>query len=121
MWVSEGGNPETSISGFSNGEREIANMIIQLARRRLLTEQKGLNYSFILVDEAADNLDAYNMERLVIFLRKSNMQALVVTHGMMRDAFPDAVAVPVHLQDGERFSALFTKVQLRNDGEWWEV
>jgi ribonuclease J len=39
----------------------------------------------------------------------------------MRDAFPDAVAVPVHLQDRERFQALFSKVQLRDDGEWWEA
>ncbi len=39
----------------------------------------------------------------------------------MRDAFADAVAVPVHLQDRERFMALFNKVQLREDGEWWGV
>jgi ribonuclease J len=38
----------------------------------------------------------------------------------MRDAFPDAVAVPVHLQDRERFSALFSKVRLRDDGDWWD-
>jgi ribonuclease J len=37
----------------------------------------------------------------------------------MRDAFPDAIAVPVHLQDRERFSALFANVRLRDDGEWW--
>ena len=34
----------------------------------------------------------------------------------MRDAFPDAV--PVHLQDRERFSALFSNVRLRDDGEF---
>lgn len=39
----------------------------------------------------------------------------------MRNAFPDAVAVPVHLQDRERFSALFRNVRLRDDGEWWDV
>jgi ribonuclease J len=39
----------------------------------------------------------------------------------IRDAFPDAVAVPVHLSDRERFAALFGKVQLRDDGKWWEV
>ncbi|MBI2806657.1 MAG: MBL fold metallo-hydrolase [Planctomycetes bacterium] len=39
----------------------------------------------------------------------------------MRDAFPDAVAVPVHLQDRQRFSALFRNVRLRDDGEWWEA
>jgi hypothetical protein len=39
----------------------------------------------------------------------------------MRDAFPDAVAVPVHLQDRERFQALFSNVRLRDDGEWWEA
>lgn len=39
----------------------------------------------------------------------------------MRDAFPDAVAVPVHLQDRERFSVLFGNVRLRDDGEWWGI
>jgi ribonuclease J len=39
----------------------------------------------------------------------------------LRDAFPDAFAVPVHLTDRERFSVLFSKVQLRDDGEWWEA
>lgn len=39
----------------------------------------------------------------------------------MRGAFPDAVVVPVHLQDRERFSALFATVRQRDDGEWWDV
>jgi hypothetical protein len=39
----------------------------------------------------------------------------------MRNAFPDAVTVPVHLSDRERFTALFGKVWLREDGEWWEI
>lgn len=37
------------------------------------------------------------------------------------DAFASAVAVPVHLTDRERFSTLFSNVQLRGDGEWWEL
>lgn len=39
----------------------------------------------------------------------------------MREAFPKAVAVPVHLQDREGFSALLGNVRLHDDGEWWEV
>lgn len=39
----------------------------------------------------------------------------------MRDAFPDAVAVPVHLNDREGFSTLFSKVELHEDGEWWDL
>ena len=39
----------------------------------------------------------------------------------MRDAFSDAVAVPVHLTDRERFSTLFSKVELHEDGEWWQI
>ncbi len=39
----------------------------------------------------------------------------------LRDAFADAVSVPVHLTDRERFSKLFTNVALPGDGEWWEV
>jgi ribonuclease J len=39
----------------------------------------------------------------------------------LRDAFADAVAVPVHLADRERFAALFSRVQLHEDGEWWSI
>jgi hypothetical protein len=35
--------------------------------------------------------------------------------------FASAVAVTVHLTDRERFSTLFSNVQLRGDGEWWEA
>lgn len=39
----------------------------------------------------------------------------------MRDAFADAVVVPVHLEDRERFQELFANVRLREDREWWEI
>jgi ribonuclease J len=39
----------------------------------------------------------------------------------LRDAFPQAVAVPVHLTERERFAKLFGKVALRGDGEWWAL
>ena len=39
----------------------------------------------------------------------------------MRGAFPDAVAVPVHLTDRDQFSAIFSKVELHEDGEWWSI
>jgi ribonuclease J len=35
----------------------------------------------------------------------------------LRDAFATAVAVPLHLAERERFSTLFSNVQLRGDGE----
>ena len=39
----------------------------------------------------------------------------------LRNAFTEAVAVPVHLEDRERFAGLFHGVQLHEDGEWWGV
>jgi len=39
----------------------------------------------------------------------------------MREAFADAVAVPVHLADRDGFVKLFESVQLHQDGEWWEI
>lgn len=39
----------------------------------------------------------------------------------MRGAFHGAVAVPVHLEDRERFVELFDNVKLHDDGEWWEI
>jgi len=93
MWASVNGDPETSVKGLSTGEREIVNLVIQLARRQVLDEMKGLNYSFILVDEALDNLDAANMQKAISFFRRSNLQALVVSHGEMRDAFPSFIVM----------------------------
>jgi ribonuclease J len=39
----------------------------------------------------------------------------------LRNAVPTAKAVPVHLNDREGFATLFGNVELRGDGEWWEV
>lgn len=39
----------------------------------------------------------------------------------MRDAFHDAIAVPVHLKDRDRFVELFDSVVLHDDGDWWEI
>jgi len=37
----------------------------------------------------------------------------------LRNAFAEAVAVPVHLEDRDRFAALFAGVELHEDGDWW--
>jgi len=39
----------------------------------------------------------------------------------LRNAFAEANAVPVHLEDRERFAGLFHGVELHDDGEWWDV
>lgn len=39
----------------------------------------------------------------------------------LRNAFSNAVAVPVHLSDRGRFAELLGNVQIHNDGEWWDV
>jgi hypothetical protein len=39
----------------------------------------------------------------------------------LRQAFPKAIAVPVHLTNRNQFSTLFDNVQLPQDGEWWSV
>lgn len=47
--------------------------------------------------------------------------ASIADLGRLRNAFPDAIAVPVHLSDRERFVELFHGVQLHEDGEWWDI
>lgn len=37
------------------------------------------------------------------------------------DAFPNSRIVPIHLEDREGFGRLSSKVELKNDHEWWEV
>ena len=39
----------------------------------------------------------------------------------LREAFPAAVAVPVHLADREAFAKSFSHVNVHEDGEWWEI
>lgn len=39
----------------------------------------------------------------------------------LRNAFADAIAVPVHLEDRERFATLFSNVKLHEDQEWWSI
>ena len=39
----------------------------------------------------------------------------------MRNAFPEALAVPVHLNDRKQFTNLISNVQLLDDGDWWEI
>lgn len=37
------------------------------------------------------------------------------------EAFSDSRIVPIHLQDREGFRKLSSNVEIRDDGEWWEV
>jgi len=39
----------------------------------------------------------------------------------LRNAFQEAVAVPIHTDNPERFTDLFGNVAIHKDGEWWEV
>ncbi len=39
----------------------------------------------------------------------------------LRNAFADAITVPVHLEDRGRFATLFNKVELHEDREWWSI
>jgi len=39
----------------------------------------------------------------------------------MRQAFADAPAIPVHLEDQNQFKQMFPNVRLHQDGDWWEV
>lgn len=37
------------------------------------------------------------------------------------DAFPKSRVIPIHLEDREGFGRLSSKVELRDDHEWWEI
>jgi ribonuclease J len=39
----------------------------------------------------------------------------------LRDAFPEAVVVPIHTQNPKVYADLFGRVATHEDGEWWEV
>ena len=39
----------------------------------------------------------------------------------LRQAFGDAVVVPIHTQQPDLYEEIFGNVEMRDDGEWWEV
>lgn len=39
----------------------------------------------------------------------------------LRASFPDAVVVPIHTDDRDRFAELFGGVEIHEDGEWWRL
>jgi ribonuclease J len=39
----------------------------------------------------------------------------------LRQAFPEAVVVPIHTNQPDKFSEFFANVQFRQDGEWWNI
>lgn len=66
-------------------------------------------------------LDWVNRRRLPLHRYHTSGHASVPDLRRLRDAFAKAIAVPVHLEDRERFAGLFHGVQLHEDGEWWSI
>ncbi len=66
-------------------------------------------------------LDWVQRKRLPLHRCHTSGHASVPDLRRLRQAFAEATAVPVHLEDRERFAGLFNGVQLHEDGEWWEA
>lgn len=78
----------------------------------------------------AGYLEAPANERFVAWLRDRAIQyhhchtsgpASVADLRLLRDAFPTAFAVLVHLADRVGFAKLFSNLKLPQDGQWWEI
>jgi ribonuclease J len=75
-----------------------------------------------MADEGNREFAGWSKERgLPLHFCHTSGHASVADLRRLRDAFSNAIAVPVHLADRERFSTLFSKVVLHEDGEWWQI
>lgn len=74
--------------------------------------------------EAAQNqsfVEWSNAKAIPIHHCHTSGHASVADLKRLRNAFPNAIAVPVHLADRDGFAATFENVSPREDGEWWDV
>lgn len=75
-----------------------------------------------IANEANRQFDGWVKARgLPIHFCHTSGHASVADLLRLRGAFPGAVAVPVHLKDRQRFAASFSKVELHEDGNWWNI
>jgi ribonuclease J len=75
-----------------------------------------------IANEANRRFDEWVKARgLTLHFCHTSGHAAVADLRRLRDAFADAVAVPVHLGDRERFAASFGNVELHEDGERWSA
>jgi len=74
-----------------------------------------------LNDPANQRLHEWMQQRgIPLYNCHTSGHATIADLRRMRNAFPNAVAVPVHLVDRKQFATLFDNVELHEDGEWWE-
>lgn len=73
------------------------------------------------VHRSHDELDKMKQAGIERFHVHTSGHATVEELQKFVDAFPNSRIVPIHLEDREGFGRLSSKVELKNDHEWWEV
>lgn len=118
---------------FSEELAEQASRSVMLFRPSMIRDVEAagcLNGASLVCSVWAGYLDAPANQQFVTWLGDRGIplyqchtsgHASVADLGRLRDAFPAAVAVPVHLVDREGFVRLFNNVALHVDQEWWQV
>lgn len=87
------GGPYREFEGLSAGQREIVNFIVRESVRRVLGNLGRCNLQAVWIDEALDKLDRENMERAAKYFREQAIQAFIVSHSYLQDAFEKLVTV----------------------------
>ena len=118
---------------YSNNLAEAAPNSVMLFRPSMASELNAANcvnggclvnsvWAGYLEDEKYQWFEKWRQDRgLPLHTCHTSGHASVPDLQRMRNAFPESVAVPVHLSDRERFVELFGNVRLRDDGEWWGI
>jgi DNA repair exonuclease SbcCD ATPase subunit/predicted phosphodiesterase len=93
IWVTLDGKEPREYEGLSQGEREISNLILRTAYKRVLKHLVDLNYNFVLVDEALDVLDECNLVNAINYFKNSDMQSFCISHSHLKDSFTKSLVV----------------------------
>jgi len=105
-------------------------MVFRPSMTRDLDRANCLEGAAVVCSLWAGYLDVPSNGRFIAWMRDRGIpmhhchtsgHASVADLRRLRNAFPTAVAVPVHLADREGFATLFDNVELHEDGEWWEI
>jgi hypothetical protein len=65
----------------------VSNFIVVESYKRVLQNLVDLNYNFVLIDEALDNLDYLNLSKAIQFYRKAKVQSFCISHRDLKDQF----------------------------------
>jgi len=105
-------------------------MLFRPSMRIDLEKADCLNGACLVYSMWSGYLETESTKRFLPWLEKHDIQlhqihtsghASVKDLQRLRNAFDEAVVIPIHTQQPDLYEKTFGNVKIRNDGQWWEV